>query len=282
MTTPSTPASRANFNNAPIRDISDNELAFVQKYTGETDLEVLKRHVVGIVEECRRQYHTFGCIANILFLEPRIQRHSFYQTFISSQTPQTRTLEVGVCFGTDFRQYILDGVDPRSVTVSDLIDGYWKLGGKLYQDDGCKGKIEGVSGVFGDFGGEDGGEGVMDLEKEGLEGQFDFVVNLLILHCLSYAEGKRFLTRVLQALRPSTGIHFGACGGTTEAREWVHQNVKGTETRWRHSASSLKALMEEIAFVDVMVKEHPFPKRNLAVSMEDETSRILEFRGRRG
>ncbi|KAJ3049375.1 hypothetical protein HK097_009629, partial [Rhizophlyctis rosea] len=251
------PKFRRDFRDQDIPDFPDESLGLLQRYTGEKDVTALKKHVVGIVEDVKRDLHVYGCISNVLFLEPRAPLHPFYPTFIASQTSSTRTLEVGVCFGTDFRQYVLDGVNPKNVTVADLHDGYWKLGGKLYKDEASKGMIEGVNTLFGDFAAVEGGERAIDLKKEGLDGTFDFVLTILVIHVFSYNEGKRFLTRLHQALRPG-GILFGQGGGSTHSGPWDSQTLSGAEVRWRHNASSLKQLLEEIGFVDVEVLEQPF------------------------
>ncbi|KAJ3034233.1 hypothetical protein HDV00_005253 [Rhizophlyctis rosea] len=277
---------RRDFKEDPIPEIPDDALANLSRYTGEKDLNVLRQHVVDLVQDVKRTQHVYGCISNILFLDPRVQVHPYYETFIAAQTPTTRTLEVGVCFGTDLRRYVQDGVNPASVTVADLHDGYWQLGGRLYGDEGKNGKIQGVKTVFGDFAAVDGAPRAVDLRKEGLEEQFDFIVNILVLHVFSKPEGRRFLTRLFNSLK-SGGTLFGQCGGSTHEGPWDSQNIGGTEVRWRHSAASLKQLLEEIGFVDVQTVEQPHgtdrkhQKAWKDLTFGDDTSRSLIFIAKR-
>ncbi|KAJ3033728.1 hypothetical protein HDV00_005878 [Rhizophlyctis rosea] len=273
---------RRDFKDVELPKIPDEALEDLSRYTGEKDLQKLREHVIDLVQEIKKSHHTYACIANILFLEPRIQNQPYYSTFIQRQSPTTKTLEVGVCFGTDLRRYVQDGVAASSVTVADLDDSYWKFGGKLYRDEGKLGKIGGVKTVFGDFAGEEGAEKTVDIAKEELEGQFDFLINMLVLHVFSKNECRRFLARLFACLR-SGGVLFGQCGGSTQEGPYEAQNVSGTEVRWRHTADSLKALLEELGFVDVAVQARSWEdlsgtsKLRLNLRGDDPTRRSLTF-----
>ncbi len=118
------------------QDITDDDLQFLSKYLGVTDLEQLRDHVFKIWTECTASVWAYRCIRGLAFLKPRMIRHFFYSEALQLGTtnPQARFLDLGCCFGTDTRKLILDGWNKSNLEAVDVVNDYWNFGLNLFKD----------------------------------------------------------------------------------------------------------------------------------------------------
>ncbi|KND02069.1 uncharacterized protein SPPG_02572 [Spizellomyces punctatus DAOM BR117] len=272
------------FANAPVPDeIPDASLAFLKAYTGEQNLNALKERVFDIWRESRERLHVYKCVQTLMFLEPRITKHSLYPTILQSfqqaqksNLPPPRILDAGCAYGTDVRALIHHGVPASQIAASDLHDGYWKLGQRLYNDSE---RIHAVKTTFGDMAVPAGAVGA--VEASSIE-PLTYIAASAVLHVFSAAQCEAFLRRILSLLE-FKGIFLGTCVGALQEGEWrrgrANEGNAGSVVRYLHSAKSLKALMEQIGFVDVKVESHG-PEDPTA--SDDPVKKIwIEFQGKK-
>ncbi|TPX65086.1 hypothetical protein SpCBS45565_g05409 [Spizellomyces sp. 'palustris'] len=246
------------FADAPAPDeIPDASLAFLKAYTGEQNLNALKERVFNVWRESRENLHVYKCVQTLMFLEPRITKHPLYPTILQSfqqaqksNSRPPRILDAGCAYGTDVRALIHDGVPASQIAASDLHDGYWKLGHSLYNDSE---RIHAVKTAFGDMAVPAGAVG--SVEAASIE-PLTYIAASAVLHVFSAAQCEAFLRRILLLLE-SNGIFLGTCVGALQEVEWrgrANEENAGPAVRYLHSTKSLKALMEQVGFVDVEVE----------------------------
>ncbi|KAL0480261.1 methyltransferase [Acrasis kona] len=230
--------------------LTDEKLKFLQAYSKEEDLRVLKKRVIDVRKESIEKNHVYRCIQHIMFLETRFDKHQLYPEMINKlKTDQSsRILELGCCFGTDVRKLLMDGVSSDQIVASDLIPDFWNLGKKLYQDDQI---VNQIKTVWGDFATSNAQEGV-DIEKENWNSSFDFIASWFVLHVFSKQQCENFLKNVFKCLK-NDGVYVGMCALSEKEGEWLKGENTSSTPRYLHSVSSLKSLLQGIGFSDVHV-----------------------------
>lgn len=262
------------------RALTEDELWFLQEWTNhEVESAVLKRFVVDFWKKHKDNYHMYGCIQDLQFLQPRLALSEESGKLIDDLVthPEKRWLELGCCFGTDLRYLISKGVAPASLAASDIHDGYFKLGKELFSVPSSvsakknEEKVEQVESVFGDMASEDTKEGGLDLSGLGWEGRFDYVSCFAILHVLSESQIRVFLKHVFQTLKPGA-MAIGVTVASDTPRTW-RKTPDGKDVRFLHSQASLTELVQELGYTDsdICYIDFPYLRNN------SEDLKLLKF-----
>ncbi|KAL0482472.1 mRNA cap guanine-N7 methyltransferase [Acrasis kona] len=235
--------------------LTEEKLSFLHSYTKESDAVVLKNRIRSIREASRENYHVYGCIQNLRFLETKFDKHRLYHDMVVKLTTDRSTsiLEVGCCFGTDVRKLLMDGVHKGQIVASDVTSAFWELGKELYQDEQIINQIRTIWGDFATLNIQDG----IDIYKEGLVQTFDFVAAWAVLHVFSKHQCEDFLRNVYKTLK-SGGVFVGLCALQENEGEWKMGDKISATPRYLHSMGSLAALLAEVGFINVSVKPFAF------------------------
>lgn len=118
-----------------LYSLGDAESVFFKSQTGIQDDEQLKKHIVTIQEQAF-SVHPYPCIRHYAFTKLKISRISAYDTLLNlgKQKEGAIFLDIGCCFGNDVRKAVADGYPVQNVLASDLRQGFWDLGHKLFLD----------------------------------------------------------------------------------------------------------------------------------------------------
>eukprot|EP01097_Dermamoeba_algensis_P007014 TRINITY_DN4390_c0_g1_i1.p1 TRINITY_DN4390_c0_g1~~TRINITY_DN4390_c0_g1_i1.p1 ORF type:complete len:281 (-),score=54.69 TRINITY_DN4390_c0_g1_i1:347-1189(-) len=261
--------------------VTDESLAFLSNWTNVKDLNILRSHVLKFWTNNKAKYHTYRCIQELMFLQPRICLHPFYEQFIQkikSPSSTSRVIELGCCFGTDARFLLSQGVPADRLVVTDLHSGYFDLGKELFtlpsssNEQSQENKLAQVQATFGDMAAShDEVEGAINVHKLGFESHFDYASCFAIFHVLSAEQTLNFIKRVLRMLKPG-GVPFGWSVGSLQPGEWA-KTPKGDAPRYLHNADSLKALLLETGFSSAHVDS--IAHRNSPIQMEENKCRLV-------
>ncbi|KAJ3318261.1 hypothetical protein HDV06_000704 [Boothiomyces sp. JEL0866] len=227
------------------------DVSFIQSYC-KIDKEEATTRILDTIKIIEEGHHVYRCIQMGMFGKSTIHLHPKYSEITPRfGKPGFKLLELGCCFGTDARKMITDGLNPASITVSDLTDIYWQTGRTVLFKDNLD-----VKSVFTDFAVE---------QPVGFEPGFDVISAQLILHVLSKQQCEYFLSNCYKYLQ-NNGILFGTCvGSATEPRLWGKTPTKGLEgrseqERFLHSKESLTELLQsfgykvEVGYMDSWVR----------------------------
>ncbi|KAJ3274297.1 hypothetical protein HDV01_003141 [Terramyces sp. JEL0728] len=215
------------------------DVSFLKSYCGIDEQEATKR-IMDTIEFIEKSHHVYKCIQMGMFGRSTIHLHPKYNSISSKFTdPNLKLLELGCCFGTDARKMITDGLNPSSITVSDLTNIYWETGRSLLFKDNLT-----VKSVFADF---------AVGSPVGLEPGFNAISAQLILHVLSKEQCEYFLSNCFKYLAKG-GVLFGTCvGSAKEPIVWGKTPTKGLEgrqetERFLHNKDSLTDLLKSFGF----------------------------------
>ncbi|KAH9044354.1 hypothetical protein EDB85DRAFT_1908860 [Lactarius pseudohatsudake] len=110
------------------------EITFLKQQIGIDDDDELKTHLLSIQAEAYKVY-PYPCIRLFSWARPGVSRLFPYQNLLKlgREREGAILLDIGCCFGTDVRKAIADGFPLRNVVASDLHQGFWDLGHKLFR-----------------------------------------------------------------------------------------------------------------------------------------------------
>ncbi|KAI0066448.1 hypothetical protein BV25DRAFT_1820396 [Artomyces pyxidatus] len=136
-TTPVTPAHRPTPKFAldeSLYGLDAVESAFFKQQTGIQDDAELKEHLLQIQADAYEIY-PYPCIRRFAWTKLKISRLFPYQQFLKlgKERDGAVYLDIGCCFGNDARKAIADGYPVQNVITSDLHQGFWDLGHKLFK-----------------------------------------------------------------------------------------------------------------------------------------------------
>jgi len=234
------------------KEVTEKELTFLSKYTGNSDLKALKEHVQKLKQDLvDKKIHVYKCIKSNRFLYSRMAKHNNYpkvtdaiNSHYKSGSP-FKVADVGCCFGTDTRKLILDGCHLNDVYAIDVHDEYWNIGYDLYCD---KDKLK-VNVLFTDCARQD-----LLVDHPDLKNKFNVIYTGAVLHVFAEDEVVLFLQNIYDMMVPG-GIYFGSCGvADTPGITTVSTPVKKDKMRYIHSSESLKELLEKIGFQEVDIQ----------------------------
>jgi len=254
------------------REIIDDSLTFLARYTKSSNLQELKDHVLHLKDDLQsKQLHVYKCILFNMFLFPRIARHKDYvplvkNGFLSNPNSHFLIADVGCCFGTDTRQMIVDGCRQEDIYSIDVLDGYWKFGLDLFRD---KDTLK-VNTLFTDCARKD-----LLTDYPNLSNKFNIVYSGAVLHVFAADEVEMFL-RNMYDMVVKEGTYIGSCGVSSEPVQTQVPTPTGNKMRYIHSPESLKILLEKIGFVDVDIKPDSIPHDNTYIP-ELKLTQFVEY-----
>ena len=157
--------------------------------------------------------------------------------------------------GQETRALIVDGVEPLSITTSDVHEAYWQAGRRIFIDDGTRTDapytVDGVTEIWGDWTTPLTNKFVADIK-----GKFDAVLCKNVHHALSEQQSEYFHARLVRVLK-SGGVLFGTAVGRVSARLWA-RNPENTANRYLHDKDSLEQSLRRAGFdgdITVIAKE---------------------------
>ncbi|KAI0066443.1 hypothetical protein BV25DRAFT_1820389 [Artomyces pyxidatus] len=114
--------------------LGEEESAFFKEQTGIQDDEELKKHLLQAQADAYAIY-PYPCIRLFSFTKLKISRLFPYQQFLKlgKEREGAIFLDIGCCFGNDARKAIADGYPIQNVVASDLHQGFWDAGNKLFR-----------------------------------------------------------------------------------------------------------------------------------------------------
>ncbi|KAJ3253295.1 hypothetical protein HDU77_004647 [Chytriomyces hyalinus] len=240
------------------------------RFDRKADLTWYQAYTNAISDECSRRleatltttaasHHVYKCIQEKMFATPRVNLHPLYKD-IQARFKQSdfTILELGCCYGTDARFMLSDGLQEHQLTVSDLVDPYFRIGNTVLYE-GCS-NLERVDAVFGDLAVPVSEGDVVTVNR--WESRFSAVSAQAILHVLSEKQVSDFLVQIHRVLKRD-GVLFGSCVGSLGGgpKPWGVIPTKGLDrdvgvvpSRILHDCDSLRALLESVGFVNVKVE----------------------------
>ncbi|KAI8815791.1 uncharacterized protein EV422DRAFT_548393 [Fimicolochytrium jonesii] len=244
-----------------VDDVPESKLGFLRAYEGlrgntsvAVDDATLKQRVALTLELTYDELHVFKCIQSMMFLEPRITQHSAYPAILSGLRESSdasgrkpRLLDVGCCYGTDVRSFLLEGVSASQLTVTDLDPGYWRVGQKaLFVDEQ---NVKDVATTWGDL--SLGVESISAPPPEGLpswKSSHKYVAASAVIHTLSKTQGTGLIRTVYDILETG-GLFVGTTGASTQEGAWHNGG------RWLHDEKSLAREFEAAGFKNIVLKQ---------------------------
>jgi len=237
------------------RELSDESLSFLSKYTNNPNLEQLREHVLKLKAELAEKLHVYRCIDRNMFLFPRIAALSTYNRIVETfrdryqNGASFKVADIGCAFGTDTRKLLVDGCRSEDVYAIDVHPGYWDFGLQLFGD---KDKLK-VNSIFTNVAIPEFSE-----QHPTLLNTFDFVYTGAVLHVFAKDEVEAFLRNLLKML-VSGGTYFGTTGIALEPTETIVKTPSGEKFRYLHSAESLEKLINDIGFTNVIMNVQDRP-----------------------
>ncbi|KAF5355072.1 hypothetical protein D9756_005754 [Leucocoprinus leucothites] len=137
--------------NQDLYNPDDEAKEFFKLETGMEDDKLLKEHILevqakafkvrhsgldlqGFGRQISPQEYPYPCIRIFEFMKLKIARLPDYQKFLDvGKKPGAIVLDLGCCFGNDFRKAIRDGIPAEHVIASDLQGAFWHLGKELFK-----------------------------------------------------------------------------------------------------------------------------------------------------
>ncbi|KAI0066720.1 hypothetical protein BV25DRAFT_1912758 [Artomyces pyxidatus] len=114
--------------------LDDEEAAFFKAQTGIQDDEELKKHLLQGQAEAYAVF-PYPCIRRFAWTKLRISRQPGYPHLLKlgREREGAILLDIGCCFGNDARKAIADGFPIQNVVASDLHQGFWDAGHKVFR-----------------------------------------------------------------------------------------------------------------------------------------------------
>ncbi|KAF4567770.1 mediator complex subunit [Pleurotus pulmonarius] len=117
-----------------LYSLNEEEAAFFKYTTGIQDEEELKKHILDVQAKA---YAIFGysCIRRFWFLRLNICKLPAYKQVLKLATERQGAifLDLACCFGNDVRKVVADGWPIQNAIASDLRQGFWDAGHKLFE-----------------------------------------------------------------------------------------------------------------------------------------------------
>ncbi|QRV73733.1 hypothetical protein RhiJN_01747 [Ceratobasidium sp. AG-Ba] len=234
-----------------LYSLSDEELKFYLAWTGISDEDELKRHILDIQARAYKIF-PYPCIRRLSFTRLRLHHHPAYKHALEyGKTHQDALyLELGCCS----RKIMLDGFPPQNIVATDLHQEFWNLGFELFNDDSSKCPI---SFVHGDILASE----MLDSSKDKTDTQPDLAnlhsLNELLgrvsiihaaafFHLFSEENQRRIAGGCISLLSRLAGtMVFGSHIGASKPGEY--QNSRGTgRSMFCHSPQSWEDLWQSV------------------------------------
>ncbi|TFY75585.1 hypothetical protein EWM64_g8429 [Hericium alpestre] len=117
-----------------LYNLNQEEVSFYKQQTGIQDDEELKQHIISVQTEAYAIF-PFGCIRSFHFARLKISRLPAYPQLLKlgKERPGAILLDIGCCFGNDIYKAVADGYPLENVVTTDLHQGFWNAGLKLFK-----------------------------------------------------------------------------------------------------------------------------------------------------
>ncbi|GJQ08394.1 hypothetical protein GpartN1_g185.t1 [Galdieria partita] len=203
----------------------------------------------------------YRCIDGLHFLKLGLKLNPFYgDTFQEGKLSKLRILEIGCCFGVDFRRLIVDGANIRDVFGVDLSEALINLGFELFEDmEALKGRFIVADATSEDF---------VQTVSEQIGGTFDVIILQLVLHTV--AEREMFLIQNIFQLLNSGGILIGSTVGTEENLDHQLYVGVGPQRRVIHSEHTLHSLLAFCGFSNIAIRLSKFSLHDCPIGWIEE------------
>ncbi|KAI0883002.1 uncharacterized protein GGS22DRAFT_169257 [Annulohypoxylon maeteangense] len=207
-------------------------------------------HVVKLRDEAYADF-PYPCIGTFRFLEFDLSAHYAYQEHVLSplkmpfpdNTIEPLFLDLGTCFGQDFRKLVHDGALVRRLWASDIDSKFIDFGFKMFNDADklpmdhflCPGNLISKS---------------PDDKLHVLDDKVTILHLTAVFHLFSLEDQKAVADRCLQLLRKDTGgpvLVLGAHVGSLSPGPYQRQNVSQDYShKYRHDEESWKGLWDYV------------------------------------
>ncbi|KAI0066719.1 hypothetical protein BV25DRAFT_1796809 [Artomyces pyxidatus] len=114
--------------------LDEDETAFFKAQTGIQDDEELKKHLLQGQADAYKVF-PYPCIRKFAWTKLKISRLFAYHQLLKlgREREGAILLDIGCCFGNDARKAIADGFPIQNVVASDLHQGFWDAGHKVFR-----------------------------------------------------------------------------------------------------------------------------------------------------
>lgn len=244
--------------------ISDTAYPLFVHFTGIKDRAVLNAHIVSIQKKAY-DVVKWPCIQQFRFAIPRLTANPTYAQVISNPKDK-QWLDVGSCMGTDLRQLILEGFEPKNLYGLDISQELIDYGFDLFMDKDNEKGGKGMNWICANIYNNDSLhvdyiDKVPDLEaaKSGpvqdineYKGKFDIISAGAVFHLFKEEEqadlAKR-LSLLLSEKKEST--IFGHHVGLAQPGIYKSNPTYNFYDIFAHSPESFRELWESLGFSDI-------------------------------
>ncbi|GAB4818867.1 hypothetical protein N2152v2_005913 [Parachlorella kessleri] len=261
------------------RNVDDKELEFMAQYLGNQDLAAVKGRLLLVWRQLMAgPPPIYGCIREMLFLEPKLRMHPCYSQALQlvsgagDGTTAPLWVDIGCAVGTDVRALRMDGVGANQLLAIDVTPTFWNAGLQLFGD----ADHPPCPAVFGDITSDaflpPAGAGPVSMAcqpftalaqeaaKAGnlghLVGAVQVASSVAVLHVLPEEGVTKLLTKMLLLLRPG-GLLLGNAMGADSPGDWEVAYHPG-QRRYLHSAGSLHKELQRVGYERVLVEAIPW------------------------
>jgi len=114
--------------------LSADEFAFYKAQTGIEDERAMKDHIIAVQKQAYEVYG-YPCIRSFAFTKLKISHLPAYPSALELSRGRHGAifLDLGCCFGNDIRKAVLDGWPVQNTVATDLHQGFWDFGHKLFR-----------------------------------------------------------------------------------------------------------------------------------------------------
>ncbi|KAK9844963.1 hypothetical protein WJX74_009072 [Apatococcus lobatus] len=194
------------------REISDTELAFLQRLHPDTPIQDLRQRLLDwYTKTMAKPWFKFRCVRDLFFLHTTVDRNLLYREALSRRSSGQWWVDIGCGFGQDTRLPVLDGWPASRMLATDIVPHLWYGGLDLYPNP-ANIQFQLVN--------------ILELETSAAEVLNPFrqcvaVISLnLVLHTLCKEDVTDMLSSCASLLAPC-GIILGLCVGSPEPRPWT-------------------------------------------------------------
>lgn len=185
----------------------------------------------------------YPCIGMFQFLDLSLKSMTkVYPEILDRVKNGDKFLDLGCCLGQEIRQLVLDGAPSANTYGSDLYEGFFAVGYKLFEDSKDSVLADGTRRLDTTFIAADVFDDNSRLVTE-LAGMMDIIYTGAFFHLFTLDEQEKAAARVVQLLAPKPGsLIVGRQSGSEEAGEDARKGAPGGRGPFRHNAQSWKDL----------------------------------------
>lgn len=228
-------------------DSTRNLFRKYSQYIGKStpsDEEILNR-IISLKDELKAVF-PYRCIEAGQFAVPRITMHPYYE-ILKPKMAKIRYLDIGVCVGTDVRQCIVDGLNPKNAFGIDLNAEFFRLGQRLFDDADSNviNQVHFKEGSALTFASDPVVRAFAD------KGGIDVIYAGSLLHLLTEEEIEQFIDNCFKVLS-NGGVVIGRTSGSSHPLSPVTIMKRG-KPQFLHSRATLTQAFAKYHFQDIEI-----------------------------